>query len=261
MRKVSIAITFLLFTTFSLFAQTNVTIIGTKHDGNQHIDHKTIYKYLQDIKPDVILIEQDDQYKKVTALTIAKEVGFKIPIEDLAVQKYKNKNKDCIIKPYDTTFDRKQYLRDLTNNYKRINSTLRQAFRSDEMSTDDSLNYVRYTKLTTYIYSKVMNTPLETMNGDEVLDSCRALYHLDRSSHEEAVLQYVTDTSLSNWYQGELKFWDDRNNFMATRILHYINQYPGKNIVVLSGLLHKYYLLDALTSYEKKYGFQILSFP
>ena len=64
MRKASIVITFLLFTTFSLFAQTNVTIIGTKHDGNQHFDHKTIYKYLQDIKPDVILIEQDDQYKK-----------------------------------------------------------------------------------------------------------------------------------------------------------------------------------------------------
>jgi len=261
MRKAGFAITLLLFTTFSSFAQTNVTIIGTKHDGNQHFDHKTIYKYLQDIKPDVILIEQDDEYKKVTALTIAKEVGFKIAIEDLAVQKYKKKNKDCIIQPYDTSFDRKKYVQSLIQNYKQINSSLKQAYKSEKMTTADRENYLRYNQLSNFIYGKALNTTLEDMNSNDVLDSCRVLYHLDRSSHKDAVLQYVADTSVSNWYQGELKFWDDRNNYMASRILHHINQYPGKNIVVLSGLLHKYYLLDALAPYEKKYGFQIVSFP
>jgi hypothetical protein len=261
MRKACLATALLLFTALLSFSQTTVTIIGTKHDGNRYFDDRTLYKYLKDIGPDVILIEQDDEFKKVTALRLAKEAGFNIAIEDLAVQKYKNKNKDCIIKPYDTTFDRKQYLNNLNSNYKAINKSLRQAFRSHQMNSTDSLEYVRYNDLSNFIYSTVLNSGLEDMNSDEVLDSCRAMYHLDRSSHKQSILQYVSDTSLSNWYLNELVFWDNRNSNMATRILHHITQYPGKNIVVFCGLLHKYYLLDALSPYQKKYGFQIASFP
>lgn len=39
------------------------------------VDDRTLYKYLKHIKPNVILIEQDDEFKKVTALRLAKEAG------------------------------------------------------------------------------------------------------------------------------------------------------------------------------------------
>jgi hypothetical protein len=40
--------------------------------------------------------------------------------------------------------------------------------------------------------------------------------------------------------------WDSRNRIMADRILTYIDQHPGRTILVHTGALHKYYLQDLL---------------
>jgi pheromone shutdown protein TraB len=46
-------------------------------------------------------------------------------------------------------------------------------------------------------------------------------------------------------------FWDLRNQTMASNIYEIARKYPGKTIVVLTGFLHRYYLIRALNKLNK----------
>ncbi len=52
-------------------AKTAVLIIGTVHSGNRHITPKTLGKVLSDFSPDIVLIEQDEDFKPVFGLLAA----------------------------------------------------------------------------------------------------------------------------------------------------------------------------------------------
>jgi hypothetical protein len=47
---------------------------------------------------------------------------------------------------------------------------------------------------------------------------------------------------------------------MASNIIEYIQEYPGKRIVVLTGLLHKHYLMDLLHQSPLSDLFKVVEF-
>lgn len=60
--------------------------------------------------------------------------------------------------------------------------------------------------------------------------------------------KYVNDKVLVNEFKEELSFWIARNDYMVKRILEVAKNQNEKKIIVLTGLAHKYYLVDKLNN-------------
>jgi hypothetical protein len=77
----------------------------------------------------------------------------------------------------------------------------------------------------------------------------------NRAIFQKLVQKYVSDEELKEWSATDLEFWDKRNEFMAAQLLKHIALNPGKKMIVLSGLLHKYPLLQLLGKAKKNQEF------
>jgi pheromone shutdown protein TraB len=65
---------------------------------------------------------------------------------------------------------------------------------------------------------------------------------------------------LKPYYEKNRIFWRDRNEKMANNIIEYIQEYPGKRVVVLTGLFHKHYLMDLLYQAQQRDLFKLVEF-
>jgi len=73
---------------------TQIYTVGVLHQGNKKFNHQTIYKLLNQYNPDIILWEQDIDFKRVFGLQTAHFLKIaKVGIEQLALQKYTRKQK------------------------------------------------------------------------------------------------------------------------------------------------------------------------
>ena len=61
--------------------------------------------------------------------------------------------------------------------------------------------------------------------------------------------KYVNDKILVNDFKEELSFWIARNDYMVKRILEVARNQNGKKIITLTGVAHKYYLVDKLNNH------------
>jgi L-lactate utilization protein LutC len=69
-----------------------------------------------------------------------------------------------------------------------------------------------------------------------------------------------SNDSLKSWrdfYSTNANFWDTRNRKMAEHIANFIRKYPSKRYIVLTGSMHKYYLLKELEPLQTKMKFKI----
>ena len=257
-------LTFLILSTTSAQNQTDntwLTIIGTIHTGNKHFDHKTLFKILKEINPDVILQEQSTEYNRVFGLLTGNFLKIWSPsIEDLAVQKYTRFNKKCKVLPYDIFInDRLKYKSEININKDKIFEGLKIKHSENFLTGNDSVEFANYSSIRTNYYNKIWDTTLERINRKDFTDLTRIIYNLEKNSIQNLNNKYITDTALVNWFNDNINFWIKRNNFMSKQILSYAELYKGKNIVVLTGLDHKYYLLDKIKE-SNIAGLEIIEF-
>lgn len=243
------AIMFLFVQTTVSFAQTNqpvteVIIIGTIHSGNDSFNHKTLYQQLVRLQPDIILEEYDKPYKRVFGLQPATFLKIaKPPIEQLALQKYSRKYKQVNILPYDTAFlSRRQYVKNLTKTTEAIYNGLNMAVMSD----DDSLQFAEYATRHNDFYTFLETASLYRINQPDVSNNIEHLADMQLQVLLPLAKKYIADSTLVNNYAADLLFWNNRNDYMAQQIKHYIQLYPGRKLVVLTGLKHKYFLQKKL---------------
>jgi hypothetical protein len=64
----------------------------------------------------------------------------------------------------------------------------------------------------------------------------------------------------AKFYQDDMTFRQKRNEIMAVNIMRYIEKYPGKKMVVLTWVFHKYYLFNLLHPLEENKSFQLVEF-
>ena len=237
---------------------TSVIIIGTIHSGNKHFSHKELFNDLEGIKPDVILMEQSTPFKRVFGLRTANFLGIWKPgIEQLALQRYTAKYGTCVVLPFDTLIkERHKYKRDLQVKTKTVLDTLLEA----NLTTEDSVTLSNYLIKSNSYYDLILNKSLKEINKKSITDKSRELYQLEKDSINPLVIRYCADSSLTSWYLNDQIFWELRNNYMAKQIRTIANQFRGKKIVVLTGLNHKYFLLDDLSRY-KDASFTHVAFP
>lgn len=251
-RQLSLFLLLLFLTAPSLAQEVQVpqlTIVGTVHTGNRYMNHRHVYRKLRELSPDIIFIEQSNPFHKVFGLGIGTYLGFfQTPIEQLAEQKYNRKHPEVQLIPYDTSFDRRAFKKEMIHNEETIRYRLEVAFVNGKMNREDSVAYSTYQQLYRFVYSR-FDSSLEIVNKQQIVDSSRLLMQWEDGFFKELVNRYLNDSTLVSWYHMEKEFWATRNRYMAARIKSVIQQQPGKRYVVLTGFLHRYFLEDELKTF------------
>jgi hypothetical protein len=248
MRSLLILI-FILWRLSPLFGQiksneTEIIIIGTIHDGNKSFNHRTLYKILVKLNPDIILWEQSTKFERVFGLRTANFLKIWNPgIEQLALQKYSRLNRSIQILPIDTTIpSRKHYIKNLELVWDTFHDRLYNA----KKSISDSIIYADFAHKNNLYYSFIETSTLSRINQGDIIDQSRELKYLE----EEVILplgrKYISDSLVVNKFASEIQYWKDRNEHMNNEIMKYSKQFADKRIIILTGLNHKYYLLDKL---------------
>ena len=252
-------------------SKTEVIIIGTIHSGNKNINHKTLYKLIESLNPDIILDEDSQKYKPVFGLKTAKFLKIAKPsIEQLTLQTFLKRNQNAIVLPYDTAFAthqhgkkqkrieykaRKKYIKNL--------EYVRQSFHDNlfnvKKTNIDSAIYAEFAIKHNYYYSLFDTSTLGRINRKDMIDMSRDIKNLEELVVLPLGKKYISDSFLVNNFSNEIQFWNQRNDHMVKKILYYTKQFEGKKIVVLTGLNHKYYLQDKIGD-SKKSNVKIIDF-
>ncbi|HLO79373.1 MAG TPA: hypothetical protein VK166_00355 [Chitinophagaceae bacterium] len=246
-------ILYLLFLHACVIAQdhvpvTHVFIIGTIHTGNAYFDDEELVNIFKRLEPDIILWEQSDEFRIMRGLELASTLQIISPsIEQLAIQKYIKYNKVCRVLPYDTGFNREKYLSNELRFSSEIEQELHRKMINGSMTETDSLEYQKYLLVDSVFFDVIMDTTLERINRKDIMQVTGFLKELDGSIVLGLVNRYVDERYLQDWYKDDLVFWKKRNEFMCKRLMEHLAANKGKKIIVLCGLLHKYYINNYLS--------------
>lgn len=223
---------------------TKVYIVGTIHTGNKYFGSKKLVKELKKIDPNIILVETSNSFKKVFGLRTANFLRIWHPgIEQLALQKYKSKKADFKVLPFDTLIiNRNVYRKELHQNTQKVFNLLL----STSKSKEDSIALLDFLKEYNSYYQDIFNKSLEEINLFTTVDRTRRIEILEDSIIAKQLIKYSKDTMLNKWYFDGRNFWKARNNYMVEQIKKITLANTGQIIVVLTGLNHKYYLVDNL---------------
>jgi len=246
---------FFLFLFNDGFAQhkTEIFIIGNIHDSVPNYNSGILFNILDDVKPDIILHEVDregmEEYIKE-----ANPKGNEIKASNLFIQKYPGTER----LPFDFE-GRNQYRRNMgmvpTDNLtvKLIDSL----YKSKQLSRRETKNYRRFSELTGELM-KIATLPPERFNNSHTDKIARKRQHYQYKellkivqNRKEFNENYVVkpDHEKISYREGFKRmsdFWDVRNKTMAKNIYNIAFANPNKKIVVLTGFLHRYYLIEEL---------------
>ncbi|PBJ10214.1 hypothetical protein [Flavobacterium sp. ACN6] len=242
--------------------KSELIIIGTVHFPIKQINSDTIYSVLENLKPDIILMESD-------MTNFNSDYTFKKTYNENewnAVVKYRNTHKNTLFRPIE--FEGR-------NNYRIQNGIQNPDIVLNEINVLDSLNILSEK------HKKIWNRFIELSNSLNELDN-NSLKELNSISTDNLVkerqfyqyqkLKEIVDEnkefaklntaskdsiSLKELYKRYCYFEELRNRTVTANILKWKNKYPDKKIVVLIGFYHRYFLVNELKWDQEKYAFEL----
>ena len=246
---------------------TTIYIIGTKHIGNAFVNPDSFIEIFNRIKPDIILVELDSgsvkncSHKLRWGAPLAKFLGiYKPSKEDIAVMKYRSLNRQVCVKSFDIVIPkRRKYIKTQTKNENRLYGGLNDLFFKGRMLEKDSIIYNRLINLDKAFWTAA-NSSLEKMNDRSTVSISKELMKYKQDTLQQIIGHYPQFKSLQSWHKKQVDFWAFRNQEMCRIILDEIKENKGKKIIVLTGLLHKYFLVDCLKEKESSYKIKIADF-
>lgn len=233
---------------------TEIIVIGALHKPAPNFNSEILFNILEDVKPDFILRELDSSF--FTPDFRHKSVSNSN--EGMASEKYAQKYPKTQLRPYEFE-GRNEY---------RINIGSRP---TDGLTTKllDSLNkagllpaseaaiHNKYKALLEPLIVLASKSP-EHFNNSTTDSICA-----QRQYYQYKMLPKITNVrdeftthfhtkpngekiSYRDGFQLACNFWDLRNQTMARNIMKIVEQNKGKRLVVLTGFMHRYYLLKEL---------------
>lgn len=239
-------------------------IIGTVHFPTKKINKDTIYSVLENLKPDLILMESD-------MTNFNSDFTFKNTYDENewnAVLKYKKNYKTTLFRPME--FEGR-------NNYRKENGIQNPDVVLNEINVLDSLNILskkykeswnRYIELSNSL-NELDNNSLRELNSisTDNLVRERQFYQYQKLKEivdeNEQFLKLKIETaakdsiSLRELYKRYSYFEELRNRTIIDNILKWKSKYPNKKIVVLIGFYHRYFLVNELKWKQNKYDFEL----
>lgn len=278
MKKFFIAWTFSLLQLFvygqnakSIDAEkTKIYIVGVVHSENQFRNTDSLLIILKDIKPDLILSETDTLsgyfksdytlveppkwYKMARKL----KAGRKMPPEMEILYIYLNYDSSIKIFPFDIAIlnrkddvvlnnsKEKEWVEMVNKGYSenKITSALLPLF-------DLCLKYNNY-------YVSMLSKSYSELNKKVVSDSIRSFMALEKELNSK-LIENIPELGIYNdWLTQNYANWVQRNEAMAKNIIRFSEMVKAKRVVVFTGILHKYYLIDLLNSHNNEQRFELI---
>ena len=250
---------------------TKVVLIGTKHTPHKGYHSDSLLKIVVNLKPDVILIEQDSvsgifktgQFKPIPRWIqyLRRITGWsKNDVEGTMIHKFHQAFPQVIIKPHDVALngrDRDRYGVENTKIENDFNVAMYKAYENKEMSDYRSSIHVKRRQLIDSV-RHIYNSQIQEFNDEKTTDAIRQLEILDQE-HLSALVDSVPSLQpFAKRVHQNQDILQLRDSIMVTQILRYIKAYPGKRIVVIAGLLHRYFQIDHLAPKQEEMNFRLL---
>lgn len=254
-RTTLILLTIFIFISAASFGQkTVITIIGNIHQAVPNYNADTLLTLLNKVKPDILLHENDSSF-------FTKDFSFKdasTENEGMASEKYISKNPQTQMRPFD--FEGRNEYRKITG-IKPTESLavelLDSLYESNLLSEKQRKVYKKYVNLLKPLQKAACGRPIDFNNSknDKICEE-RQYYQYTKllnimrvrpefSNHFYTMPNGKT-ISYEKGFQRAAEFWDLRNQTMAKNILKIAREYSGKKLVVLTGFMHRYYIIREL---------------
>lgn len=250
----------ILFSVFSFGQKTKIIVIGNIHQPVPNYNSDTIITILNKLKPDFLLQEIDSSF-------FNSDFTFKDPPyenEGLASVKYMLKNPKTQMRPFD--FEGR-------NEYRKIHGfnptealaikLIDSLYRENKLTKRQAKIYKKYNDLLEPLKIAASKDPKSFNNSlnDRICEE-RQYYQYHKllsimKNRSEFSNSYYTKAngqkiSYEKGFQLASEFWDLRNKTMAKNILNIAADNPGKEIIVLTGFMHRYYIISELKKRTKK---------
>jgi hypothetical protein len=250
---------------------TDVIIIGTKHSPNQVYNGDSLMKTVLNLKPDIILIEEDSMsysfktgsFRPLPGWSMfLRQIGVRAELgpEDDMIQRLHREFPQVIIKPYDVAFNGKErvrYRKKMLQWENDFTNAMSDAYERKEMS-DYRANVHSARQLMISSLWQLMDGQLQDFNADSTTEFVRQLEALDYVHFRALVDSVPSLKPFTTRVYEQLQLAEHRNEVMVHQILRYATEYNGKRIIVLTGLLHRFYQLDKLAPKREQLNFRLL---
>ncbi|MEP2669320.1 MAG: hypothetical protein ABJH04_10020 [Cyclobacteriaceae bacterium] len=247
--------------------KTELVLLGTVHQPIQNFTPDSLYNILLKIKPDLILFEVDSSF-------FTDDFEFNRTWdsnENIATIKYME-NFDVDVRPYEFT-GRNEYrikIGSRPTDDKAI-ELLDSLYRSNQLDSLHKAIYEKFLELTDSLNSFAYNgaRAFNNSNTDKVAQIRQQYQYTELLklinkypifSNTFFVKEDNDSISYAEGYKRASEFWDLRNQTMSKNILHFVNLYAGKRIIVLNGYNHRYYLNSLIKPKQDELGFVIRDF-
>jgi|SRR5690606_27548897 len=243
-----------------LFSQTaekaKLYIIGTVHQSSEILNPQMLFEILDDIKPDILLQENDSEQISNYFEDIRPNSN-----EQTASLKYLNKYPNILNLPFE--FEGRNSYRNYNGMTPTDNLTVKlidSLYSKNLLSSQNGKIYYNYIESNKSLikFSKKGFREMNSKQFDSINKIRQNIQHneLVKICETEDIfsIRFVTKPngekiSYKDGFKLWCNFWDLRNNTMAINIIRTAYEHKGKTIVVLTGVQHKYYLLELLEKY------------
>jgi hypothetical protein len=249
---------------------TTVCILGTVHTSNKNYNADSIFEIINTFKPDLILTEADTaiyknvlkEYEKLKIPFFAKigrGLGFGKDEENetRAVRKYKYLHPLIDIRPYDY-----EGRNEFHSKYKILSepdvvmTEIQNLFDSNALSKNHRNIWTAWLLINDTLNNYYNKTPF-VINQKETYRISGKRQQLQYQCLNQIVQEDKRLERFKEFYQINTNFWNTRNKIMTEHIANFIRRYPKKRIIVLTGFMHKYYLLNELLNRQSELNFKI----
>ncbi len=239
-------------------SKTQVYIIGVVHEHKKYRNADSLLIVLNNIKPDLILSEMDtltwmfnsdySLYKPKGWENEKRKLRFKKSIspEYKATYLYARKNPSLKVHPFDMTIPNRSEYRKFIIGQKWYRA-LKKAHRTGLLKNDLDSAYHNYFKCTKQ-YKRLSKLTYSQLNRPSLVDSFRNIMRTEDSLSNLLLENVDVSPSFKEWYQRMAKMDRERDQVMVKNIIEFIQRTNAQKVVVLTGLLHKQFLIDGLNT-------------
>ncbi len=236
--------------------KTEVIIFGTVHEVRENFDIEDGVNILEQVKPDVILLELPISDSVEKFLEMVKE--FKDPtqfLEGRVIKKYLDKNSSVLLRYFDIENRNKYYSENRSDEQE-------QAFmkklgdlgnKSDSNDFDPILKEAGVMLMHAFNLDNTLSKEYPRIINSTVADSIYTMKH--RCLHTNFLKFTETIPELKQFKEFIIwrdEFWKKRNQAMTKNIINYAEEFQGKRLIVITGCEHRYFLRNELKKSKKQ---------
>jgi uncharacterized protein Usg len=240
--------------------QTEVYLIGTRHTPTSSYNSDTVYRCLEKIQPDIILLELGPRFfrgdrlkrKYTFVMNFYPFLRKYWNLEMRAATKFAKYHNEVVLAGFEWEPANK--------NLKDVKNKSRSQMMNALLDTNtDTVKRVFEECIQLYNYS--VNLPTLPAFNSPRNDALMERYvHLEYEVIPNLVLKNDSLSAHHVFARKYEDYWPVRNSHMANNILEVIRQNPDKRIVVLTGYKHRYLLHKLLKTETQAYDFRLLDY-